>query len=246
MKAKFCVIAVILAIVTVFFSCATNRGITENTMSVTAEGTTEGIVLHFSNIPENTRALMVRIFDITADGQPTEDPEAEKSTLFYIHEERLAELKRSGTLLCPFVRNGHEYTVFIYDYTTKYEIELTNVIAGGGIYLTNNPTLNFTDNNMTVTLSEMPTFSEEVSISPRGLLEFLNFVIIDDNLYGGGMGGWNELTYPARQVLSDTQEHFGFTGDFPVNAAVRCLLVYDNDEWAVAVAKAEGTAIMSF
>lgn len=246
MNAKNYVIASILVIGFVFFSCATNKNVTKSGMSVTATGTAEGIVLEFNNIPESTRALMVKLFDIIADGQPTSDPDAEKSTLIYIHEENLVELKQSGILLCPFVRNGHEYTVSIWDYTYNSEIRLTNVIANGGIYITNNPTLNFTDNNLTVTLSEMPTFSEEVTISPNGLLEFVNFVIINDNLYGGGKRGWEKLTYPVREVLSSTQEHFGFTGNFPVNAAVRCLLIYNNYEWAVAVAKAEETAIMSF
>ena len=246
MKAKFFIIASVLLIGYVFFSCATNRGVTESGMSVTATGTTEGIVLEFNNIPENTRALMVKLFDITADGQQTTDPEAEKSTIIYIHEEELAELKQSGILLCPFARNGHEYTVSVRDYTSNSEIIFTNVIAGGGIYITNNPTLNFTDNNRTVTLSEMPIFSDKVTISPNGLFEFVNFVIINDDLYGGGMRGWNELTYPVREVLSDTQEHFGFTGNLPVSATVRCLLVYNNYEWAVAVAKAEEKAIMTF
>lgn len=246
MKAKICIIASILVIGSIFFGCATNRGITESGMSVTATGTSEGIRLEFKNIPKNTDALFVRLFDITSDGQQAGDPEAEKSTAIYIHGERLAELKQSGNLLCPFARNEHEYTVTIWDYNRNSEIKLTNIIAGGGIYLTNNPTLSFTDNNRTVTLSEMPTFSTEVTFSPKGLLEFSNFVIVDDNLYGGGMSGWEDLTYPVREVLSGTQEHFGFTGNFPVNASVRCLLVYDNYEWAVAVAKAEETAIMSF
>jgi len=245
-KVKICVIVSILVIGSVFFGCASNRSVTGSGMSVTATGTSEGISLEFNNIPENINAIMVKIFDITSDGQPVSDPEAEKNTLIYIHGERLAELKRSGNLLCPFARNGHEYTVTIWDYNSNSEIILTNVVAGGGIYLTNNPTLNFTDNNRTVTLSEMPAFSEEVTLSPNGLLEFLNFVIIDDNLYGGGKHGWDELIYPVREVLSGAQEHFGFTGNFPVNATVRCLLVYDNYEWAVAVAKAEETAIMSF
>jgi hypothetical protein len=47
-------------------------------------------------------------------------------------------------------------------------------------------------------------------------------------------------------VLSKTQEHFGFTGDYPVNAFVYCCLLNGNTEWSVAVAKAGKDAIMSF
>jgi hypothetical protein len=68
----------------------------------------------------------------------------------------------------------------------------------------------------------------------------------DGNSYGGGISHWNELTYPARQVLSGTQEHFRFTGDFPVNAYVYSRLLDGNFEWSVIVARAKEEVIMSF
>jgi len=47
-------------------------------------------------------------------------------------------------------------------------------------------------------------------------------------------------------MLSETQEHFGFTGDFPVNAMTHILLMNNKYEWSVLVAKANEVAIMSF
>jgi len=256
MKAVIRVITVFLVTGSVFLGCATNKGITGIDTVVTAAGTSEGIVMEFGNIPENTEAVFLRLFDITADGLPAGDPEAVKSTDIYIHEERLAELRKSGNLLCPFVRNGHEYRI---DVTVIIDADIgndfknpdykdysTNAVAGGGIFITNNPKLAFTDNGNTVTLSEIPAFSGKVTYSPNGLFQFSNFVIIDDKMYGGGISHWNELTYPVREVLGTTREHFGFTGNYPVNASVRCLLVSGNYEWAVAVAKADEKAILTF
>jgi len=245
----------LLCFIPVFFGCATikDAGIAEAGFSVAAEGTPEGIRVHFSNIPEDTYSLLVSFFDITANEQAKEA----SGTNTYICENKLALLKQSGHLLCPFARNGHEYNVNVVVYTNNdfengfesrdYENISVNVVAGGGIYLSNNPSLNFTDENKTVTLSETPVFSGEVVYSPNGLFQYTNFVLIDDGKsYGGGIAYWNELTYPAREVLGGTQEHFGFTGDFPVNAAVSCCLIYENFEWNVIIARAEEEAIMSF
>ena len=60
------------------------------------------------------------------------------------------------------------------------------------------------------------------------------------------MSHWNEFVYPVREMLSETQEHFGFTGDFPVNAMAHILLMNNEHEWSVLVAKANEAAIMSF
>ena len=248
-------ICFVLCFVPVFLGCAANKSatISEIGFSVTAKGTSEGISLYFDNIPEDTYSLLVSFLDITANEQAEEIFGAN----IYIFEDKLSLLKQSGNLLCPFARKGREYTVTVVvltnsDFENNFELRdyqslSINVVAGGGIYLTNNPLLNFTDENKTVTLSEMPEFSEEVLYSPNGLFQFTNFVLLSDgNSCGGGIAYWNELTYPAREVLCGTQEHFGFTGEFPVNAAVSCCLIYGNFEWNVIVARAKEEAIMSF
>ena len=229
-----------------------------NNFNFAVDGTSEGIKLSIKNIPEDAYSLFINIIDIT-DGQEDEA----LSTNVYIWDNdlsknELSKLKQTGYLICPFVKKGNKYLVNIAVYTVEdyknnfdtvrdnYLTRSASVIAGGGIYLTNSPTLNFTDNNTTVTLSETPKFSGDVIFSSEGPFQFTNFVILGDKQYGGGISHWNELVYPAREVLSGTQEHFGFTGNFPVNASLKCYLLNDNYEWAVGVAQANENAIMTF
>ena len=249
-------ISLILCVIFLFLGCNPKA---EVDFSVTANGTSEGIRLYFHNIPEDTYSIFISFWDITAYGQ-TDDKFSGTNVYIFdndLSKNELSKIKTSGNLICPFVENGHKYSINVTVYTINdYENNFegiknpltysTSVIASGGIYLTNNPTLNFTDENSTVTLSEMPTFSKEVVYSQNGLLQFTNFVLIDGNSYGGGMSYWNELIYPARQIPSSTQEHFGFEGNFPVNASVYSILFDGDFEWSVIIAKAEENAIMSF
>jgi len=247
-------ISLILGFSLVVFGCATSKNInkTESGMTVTTEGTSEGLRLDFHNIPDDAYSIFVSFLDINENEQNEEFA----TTQIYIWENTLTNLKHSGYLICPFVKNGRYYSIMVFVYTmADFEnnfdnpvpiIYSTSGIAGGGIFLTNNPSLNFTDMNRTVTLSEMPIFSEEVIYSARGMFQFTNYVLIDGSSYGGGMSHWNEFVYPVREMLSETQEHFGFTGDFPVNAMAHILLMNNEYEWSVFVAKAHEVAIMSF
>ena len=243
----------ILVIGAILIGCATNKNANNTDMLISASGTSDGILLNFSNIPEDTYSLSISFIDTMANDDKSEFLE----TTIYIWDKDLMELRESGYLHCPFAKNAHEYTVtvtvitnddFRNDFETKdYANFSLNTIAGDGIYMTNNPSLYFTDEDKTVTLSEVPVFSKEVIFSPNGPYQFTNFVMMEDgNSYGGGISYWDELNYPAREVLNGTQEYFGFTGDYPVNASVSCVLVYDDLEWSVGIAKAERNAIMSF
>ena len=256
MKVKNFISSAVLVIISVFFGCATNKGITETGMSVTAKGTSEGIVLLFNDIPQDIYSLQIGFFDITSNDIVNFEKDV-PNTFVYINENNLDELKRKGNILCPFAVCGHEYSIVvslvtISDLENNFENSnfaacTANAVAGGGIFLTNNPSLVFTNENRDVALSEIPTFSGKVEYSPKGLFRYLNFVIMEDGSnYGGGISHWNELTYPVRETLSKTQEHFGFNGDFPVNATVAGILMYNGIEWDVMVAKAEEEAIMSF
>ena len=250
LKTIFLILVFSLAV----FGCATGKNVnkTGSGMTVTAEGTSEGLRLDFHNIPDDTCSIFISFLDINTNEQNEEFA----TTQIYIWENTLANLKHSGYLICPFVKNGHEYSIMVLAYTmADFEnnfdnptpiIYSTSGIAGGGIFMTNNPSLNFTDMNSTVTLSEMPIFSEKVIYSTRGMFQFTNYVLIDGGSYGGGMSYWNEFVYPVREMLRETQEHFGFTGNFPVNAMAHILLMNNEYEWSVLVAKANEVVIMSF
>ena len=244
-------LSLFLILALVYFGCATNKSVksAEKGFSVIAESMNEGFVLHFFNIPNDTKHLFIGITDIT-------DTEGIQTHISFFADELeynsnvLSSLIRTGSLLCPFVKKDHEYKIFI---SISNDIDgmqndtyILNVIAGGGIYITNNPTLKFMEENTIVVLSEVPLFSEEVTFSPIGFLQFSNFVLINDERFGGGYSHWNDLSYPAREVLNSTQEHFGFTGNFPVDASVNALLIHENLEWSVAVAKADDHVIMLF
>jgi hypothetical protein len=245
-KANICVIAGILVIGSVFFSCASNKGITETGMNVTASGSYEGIILHFDNIPEDIGFIWVSLRDFfSIDAiHPIE-------TYVAIEGDELTELRKNQNLVCPFVKNGHDYVISVYFYkgnerSQAYKWYHTGAIAAGGIYLTNFPLLYFNDEKNSVTLSEKPTFSEEVVYSQNSLFDYSAFVIVDkdDAIYGGGSRS-NELTHDISFLANETKEHFGFTGDLPIVGAVRCILNYGKLKWYVGIANTERT-IVSF
>ncbi|MDR2942581.1 MAG: hypothetical protein LBV17_08330 [Treponema sp.] len=245
MKAKICVIISILVIGSVFFSCSTKNGITESGINVKATGTSEGIILHFDNIPKDIGLIWVSLRDFYGidSNHPIE-------TYAAIEGNELTELRKNQNLVCPFVKNGHDYVISVYfkkDHESEsYKWYHTGAIASGGIYLTNFPLLCFNDKKDSVTLSEKPIFSEEVIYSQDSFFDYTAFVVVDKNdaLYGGG-GRSNELTHDIGFLTNETKEHFGITGDLPVFASVRCILNYGKQEWVVGIANTE-RSIMSF
>ena len=163
------------------------------------------------------------------------------------------ELRKTQNLLCPFVRNGHEYNIDIFFYTEtgassepgkQYSV---SAVSGGGIYLTNNPLLSFNDENNSLTLSEKPVFSENGvnSTEENSLLDYSCFAMKDDGSSYGGGGRSQELTYDISYIYNVTAPHFGLTGDLPIRGIVHSLLNYGQMEWLVGVAKTEDV-IVSF
>jgi len=258
-KAKIGIIAAILVIGLVFFSYAANKDITETGMNVTATGTTEGISLHFSNIPENAVLLSVSLLDITENDQI--------GASFHIRDDEMAnsykltELKESGNLVLPFVKPEHEYMITVHlrigsmDNYDSEEYSVNNVIAGGGIYMTNRPSLRFTNDNSSLTLSEMPEFSGEVSYSQGSYRQqgifYYSISVYTDEKTGYSDGDWsNELTFDSVfQMIDNIKQDFGndveFAGDLPVHAHVYCALKYGNMERTILIAKTEDV-IFSF
>ena len=250
-------ISIILGFTLVFLGCATNKssmnmdnnmetGITETGFSFTADGTSEGIILHFNNIPDNAIHLSVLIEDTTVNDQIFHhvlfwDNEAFE---FSTPKNNLDELKEKSNLLIPFAKDGHKYNVSVSIYTDKNLNECTDyastiVMAKGGIYLTNNPSLIFTDDNRNLALSTKPTFSREVEFDQNGLFSYSVSVLLDEHNSRGGGGNWNEYTFPAYEIYNGSQEYFGFTGYFPVIGSVQANLVYENMEYIIGVARTE-------
>jgi len=205
-------------------------------MSVSAEGTSRGILLQINNIPEEINGLNITLWDIS------EVDYLQKQV--YIKGEGLTELRKSGELLCPFVKNNHEYRVQIFTYSEadQFGTQLYSVsaVASGGIYPVNNPQLSFKDEYKQITLSAKPIFSDEVVYAKDGL--FLNYYLSvhNDNgeyMHSGGEEWMNDLSFDFPWMTSEPKPFFRMSGDVLVDATVRCVLKYGNMEWDVEIVK---------
>jgi len=100
-KAKICVIACILAIVSAFISCATNKDAAKNVISLGAKRTSDGVILYFPDIPKNTVRMRITFLDTNIHYQIP--------TYVDIQGSELSKLKTSETLFYPLDKNDHEY-----------------------------------------------------------------------------------------------------------------------------------------
>jgi hypothetical protein len=219
-------------------SCATGKNLNkvDAGMSVSAAGTSRGILLQINNIPEEINGLNITLWDIS------EVDYLQKQV--YIKGEGLAELRKSGELLCPFVKNSHEYRVQIFTYSEadQFSTQLYSVsaVASGGIYPVNNPQLSFNDEYKQITLSAKPIFSDEVVYAKDGL--FLNYYLSvhNDNgeyMHSGGEEWMNDLSFDFPWMTSEPKPFFRMSGNVLVDATVRCILKYGNMEWDVGIVK---------
>jgi hypothetical protein len=122
------------------------------------------------------------------------------------------------------------------------ETLVTAAVAGGGIYVTNEPSLFFNDKHDRITLSEKPLFSEESFNSQKSVFDYSAFVEADGMLHGGGPRS-EEFTCDIRYLFTGTQEAFGFSGDLPVVASVHSVLNYENLEWGIGLAQTEDVIV---
>jgi hypothetical protein len=247
MQTKTVIIGLILTFGVIFSGCVTASGTyitdTKSEMTVTAEGTPEGIHLSFKNIPEDTFRLFVSLWDITSRNQL-------QTSLVDFEGNELAELKKNGGLACPFVQVGHEYAIHIYYFTGREDGDMeeysvtVNAIAGGGIYLTNNPLLYFNSRNDGVTLSSKPAFSKETINSKNALFDYHVMVKLDDGMSWGFGAHSSELTYNFTEMTYELYEQYGISGFLPVSVSMYCNLDYGRISWAVGVAKTEEVIVL--
>jgi hypothetical protein len=233
-------ISLILCLALVTVGCATNKNVTEKGFSVTASGTSDGILLHFGNIPEDTTDISLAFVDINAK---------DRQTNVVLNYNALDEVKETGNLLCPFAENGREYFIRVYRFTGHEVAEkiVTGAIAGGGIYMTNSPLLHFTNGNKTLALSEMPAFSKEVVFSQDDFFNYYTYVRKDDGSLIGidGEASNGLICSVSIQPTEDTAKMYTalLTGNLPLYGTAHCLLEYGNLEWLVQVAQSEDVII---
>lgn len=220
------------------------RSETEISFSFTAKGISEGIILHFYNIPENTNSLSVILTDITENRGIIRQVTFEKNIWEKDRLNDLAEVKQSGSLLCPFAIEGHKYnvTVSLLDFEILLAKYSVNVVAGGGIFVENNPSLFFVNNNRYLTLSERPIFSEEIEFFHDSFGFHLR-VMLEDINFGSVSVSRSELTSPIYELIDFLQRPFGSLGTIPITGFVRTSVIHGNAVWGIDIAVTEEIVI---
>ena len=251
----FRTISLIFGFALVIIGCATNKSSTATRINVNAKRSTEGIVLHFKNIPENTIHLNVSLRDITRNDYQG----AFCDSAIVFEENNLVELKETKTLVCPFVKDGHKYEIVIHSWTENEEDSkpiFVNAVAGGGISPINDPSLSFNDGNNALLLSVKPAFIEGVTYTKEYSKEssffFYQCMGIEDNgkkgndrkFYGGFTVQTDELICDISNIyniFNETQKEFGLNGNesFVITGIVGCNVNYGNMKWEVGITKTD-------
>jgi hypothetical protein len=244
MKNKLIIIGILLAFGVIFCTCEINKAETNSVpdLTVIAKGSSEGIHLYIDNIPEDTTHLSVSLYNITTNDQ--------LYTGAGFQGDELEQLRETGFLICPFVKNKHEYQITVDSFIlTKEGMKTINsatitAIASGGIHIINNPTLVWNNSNNFVTLSAMPVFSNEKMNKNIGL----NYGIVfrTEEIGGKVSNGFseltNELTFDNTQNYNSIVEmigNIGLNGDISMYADVDLTLEYEKIKWTVVFAKTE-------
>jgi hypothetical protein len=242
MKLKHILTGILLVFGVIFCTCESNKneGDIVSDLTVVASGSPEGINLYLGNIPKDTIYLFVGLRNITTNDQ--------LSTLAPIHGNELEYLKNTGFLVCPFVINGHEYEISVASYTGKEDYVvpfITTAIANGGIYLKNNLSLFWNNENNIVKLSEIPIFSDKEIYSQNIPFEYSLNIKTGENMSMGFGDISNELTFDFSQLINKNIEdhkdfeNFQLIGNLPVFADVLCRLEYEKISWSVRFARTE-------
>ena len=254
-KAKICIFVSILVIGFVFFSCSTNKSVTETGVNVTATGTSEGLVLNFKNIPEDTVQINVAIQDVARNDYRN----GYFDSAIQFEENELAELMKTKTLICPFVKNGHEYQIVIYFWHNGWDKEeykgdtriIINAVAGGGISPLNNPSLSFNDENNALVLSVKPEFPKEVVYSQNSTSFFYFCIGMENDLekgndriyYGSFFSDTDELICDISDIYNksnETKNELGLLNeDLIIAGFMGCNLNYGNSQWMVGITETD-------
>ena len=232
----------ILGFILFIFGCEADKNqVSDLNFGIKAESVSEGIYLYFDNIPENAEYLCVSLYDITTNDN------LYTGTSFQSSE--LEQIKKTNTLICPFVRSGHKYKIEISvcirteENIKTINSDITTAVANGGIHIINNPILNWNNSDNITALSERPVFSDESINSQNTELDYTLF-FIHEKTSGGVGGGIDELT---NVLVYDNTKNFisiiemidriGLSGDIPIYASVRFSPEYNNKKWTMEIAR---------
>jgi hypothetical protein len=242
MKTKHIKTVILLFFGIILCTCTTNEeiiySISNSNRSV--KQSSQGIYLEINNVPEETIILSVYLFDITANDK--------LYTGTFFKDNELEQIKKSGFLICPFVRNGHEYNILIsfHIFTENgsllpIETITTTAIADGGIHIINNPKFVWDKTSNIVTLSERPVFSKDGISDQNNTLDYS--LVFQNGEIGGKYGvNSNELAFNIDEDFNSFYkwiESMEINGNVTVFADVAYRLKYENINWSIVFAESE-------
>jgi hypothetical protein len=224
MKKNIGIFAVVWAFMVLLSGCATNK------TPFNAQGIPEGIRLHFNRIPDGSTRLFVSLFDTTVGGL---------LTFVDMSGNELEKIKNTKELICPFVKDGHVYTIFVSCYAgNEISDAKYSAVSSGGIYAVNDPLLYLDTENNSVTLSAKPAFSKEITYDSF----WYQLVVKPDDLPGQSYScseGSHELTWRFSSMKDRLIEAYGLKGDLPAFVSAYGEIKQGNILWRVGVANSD-------
>ena len=235
LKIKAVIFGVLLVTGFVFVNCEANidKNVSVSEFSVAARGSAEGINLYFSNIPENTVSLFISLRDNTINDHLT--------TYTNISGNELEQVKNTGLFVCPFVKNGHEYEIFIV-YFTGNEDDIKPVFitaaANGGIYLSNKPAIFVKEIENSIILSEKPILSDAEKYSHEQLLMYyIIFYNAEDGMVEYVANYSDDLIFDYSQKLNEILDNNLQINDLAVFSYVDYHLKHENIFWTIQLGR---------
>jgi hypothetical protein len=245
----------LLVIIFVIFGCATNKNqIHDESIGLSAEIVENGIRLSFDYIPDDTARIFIHIQTLISDDEYNIGPNDFITSFTDIRDYLLLEqIKQTGTVVFPFVRDGYYYFIGVV-FENKYFEKLldwgqASIVAQNGIYLTNNSQLRLNDNYSGFSLYSEPIFSSEVifdtqkfSFSFRVNYECpeidLGSISIGDHHFPGGLSS-DGLTFIFEPYWTNTIREGNYLepGIYPAIGTAYANIIYNNIKWSVQIAQ---------
>ncbi len=222
-----------------FISCASNKTVSQNsTIGLNAENVPEGILLSFDYIPAETTRIFIQFMEILGT-------EKHPIPVFTdIRDTQLEQLKETGKIICPFVQNGHTYSIGVFleendnhDSPKWLDAEIT---ANTGIHTVNNVSLDLNDTQTSVILSTEPDFSAPVQYASAKYHYIVTLLVDGHSSIGFGQVVESGLSWEFLPQMADDLKKDNITvSGTPAFVTAYCNINYENLVWMVGIANTD-------
>jgi len=243
-------IYLILGFALVAFGCTKkNQSADFADIKISAKPVSKGILVSFSNysnIPPEIDNLKIVFHDWGKDGEPKWYLMDTLDTFEYFHdnfresfcENAIEQVKKTGKVTFPFVKEGHKYTVRALFIEGKDIIKRINAecVAKNGVNL-NEITLDLNSSNTGVTLSGKPAFTSNIKYEIQNMS--YNIVICtEDNWHAIASDKTNDLSWEFEPKFSESLKIIDIPkGDYPSYAGVNLNVIYNKISWIIEIVK---------